>query len=101
MEGGWVDDQTQSRRVAALLCLVIWPAADHSRSAELMDAQSQCSEPYRKGRYKEALLIPKNVLELDEEVLGPNDPATATLLDKLASEWALGLVENRDVEVLL
>jgi len=76
--------------VAALLCLVIWPAADHSRSAELMDAHSQCSEPYRKGRYKEALLIAMKVSELDEGVLRPNDPTTAPCSTNLprSGPWA-------------
>ena len=78
----------------ALLCLALWPAVAHSQSAVLMDAYNQCSELYAKCRYEEALSFAKKVLELGEEEFGPNDPATATLLNNLALERALGLAEN-------
>jgi len=61
------------------------------KSSSDLDAQT--------ARLKEAGLLPKEALELDWEVLRPNDPVTTGLPGKPTSAWALGLVEHRDVEV--
>ena len=70
--------------LAALLWLALWPAVAHSQSAAFMDAYSRYSELYAQGHYEEALSFAKKALQLGEEELGLDDPATATLLNNLA-----------------
>jgi len=53
-------------------------------SSELTEAYNSYNTLYQQGRYSEAEPYAKEALRLGTEELGPNDPATAALLDNLA-----------------
>ncbi len=73
--------------LASLVCAVLWPAAVHGQSPELMVAYERFDELYAQGRYQEALPFAEDAARLVEEEFGPDHPNTATLLNNLAAVY--------------
>ena len=69
--------------LSVLAVLVLWPAAAHGQSPELMAAYRQSGELYAQGRYEEVLPFAEKAMRLAEHEFGPNHPTTATLINNL------------------
>ena len=70
--------------LVGLLYVVLWPAAAHGQSAELIDADKRYKDLYAQGRYEEALPFAEKAVRLGKQEFGPDHPTTATLLNNLA-----------------
>jgi tetratricopeptide (TPR) repeat protein len=58
-----------------------------SPSAQLEEAKKlerEATELYQQGKYDEAIILVKQILEIREKALGPNHPAVAASLNNLA-----------------
>ncbi len=53
----------------------------YGASAEYLEAYGTFTALYQQGRHSETVPYAKEVLRLEEEEFGPNDPTTATLLN--------------------
>ena len=70
--------------LVGLMCLPLWPGTTHGHSDALTNAYNRYSEFYAEGRYQEAIPFAKKALELGEDLLDPDDPIMAILLNDLA-----------------
>ena len=65
--------------------LWLWPTVARGQSEEFRETYKRSGELYAQGRYQEALPFAEEALRLGHQEFGPDDPATATLLNNLAS----------------
>ena len=91
-------------RLAVLLVLhcPLWLApgfaADTEDTSKADSLNRRVAELYQAGKYQEAILIARQLLEIREKTNGPEHPYTATSLNNLAGftrRWAITLKPNR------
>ena len=70
---------------AGLLCLALWPTTVLAQSDPLSEAFTRYRALFEQGRYDEAEPFARKVVELGAEKFGPDHPATAVIIDNLAT----------------
>jgi hypothetical protein len=70
---------TMRRHVIAILAflgtVLLWLAAAHGQSPELIDAMRRAGDLYSQGRYAEAATVAEEAVRMLEREFGPNHPS--------------------------